>query len=92
MESPGSRATTRSTFEPVPDVTRYRGFAITPRSFQINGSGLWTVDILIASRVRMRAFSRPDTYPTRALAAAACRAFGRGIIDGRVKNCSVRDL
>lgn len=76
MEIPAVHAIQQSSSESLPDTTHYRGLAITLRTFQINRSGLWTLDITIASRVRIRSFSRPETYPTRAQAAAACRAFG----------------
>ena len=92
MEIPAVNPIPQAASEPVPDTTHYRGLAITLRTFQINRSGFWTLDITIASRVRIRSFSRPETYATRAQAAAACRAFGRSIIDGTVANCSVRDL
>ena len=87
-----TRATSRGAFETVVVPTHYRGFAITPRTFQINGSGHWPVDVLIGSRVRMRAFSSPETFPTQSAALAACREFGHRIIDGGEKGCSIRDL
>ena len=70
----------------------YRGLIITPRTHQIRGSGLWTLDILIASRVRIRAFSSHETFATELEARRACVEFGRRIIDGAVKECSVAEL
>ncbi len=70
----------------------YKGFAITPRTFQIRGSGRWTLDLLIGRRGGLRAFSGPSTYATEEAAITGCREFGRRIIDGRVQDCSVDDL
>lgn len=70
----------------------YGVFTITPRTFQIRGSGQWTLDLLIARRDKVRAFSGPATFPTEQAAIRGCHAFGRRIIEGRVPNCSVDDL
>lgn len=71
----------------------YKGFAITPRTFQIRGSGRWTLDLLISRRQgRSRAFTGPDTYSTEQAAIAGCSEFGRRIIDGRVPNRLIDDL
>jgi hypothetical protein len=63
----------------------YKGFAITPRTFQIHGSGRWTLDLLIERNRRSRAFSGPDTYPTEEAAIFGCCQFARRIIDGQVQ-------
>jgi hypothetical protein len=73
---------------PVP----YKGFAITVRTFQIRGSGRWTLDLLIGRRDGLRSFSGPVTYPSQEAAITGCREFARRIIDGRVRDCSVADL
>ena len=70
----------------------YKGFAITARTFQIRGSGRWTLDLLIGRHGHLRAFSGPGTYPTEASAITGCNEFGRRIIDGRVRECSVEGL
>jgi hypothetical protein len=70
----------------------YKGFAITARTFQIRGSGRWTLDLLIGRHGDLRAFSGPKTYPTEESAIAGCCDFGRRIIDGRVRDRSVDDL
>jgi hypothetical protein len=70
----------------------YKGFTITARTFQIHGSGRWTLDLLIGRHRDLRAFSGPRTYPTEESAITGCCEFGRRIIDGRVSNCSVDDL
>lgn len=70
----------------------YKGFAITPRTFQIRGSRRWTLDLLIRGHRRLRAFSGPNTYITEQAAILGCLDFGRRIIDGQVQNYSVEDL
>jgi hypothetical protein len=69
----------------------YKGFAITARTFQIRGSGRWTLDLLIGGHGILRAFSGPRTYPTEELAIEGCCEFGRRIVDGRDGECSVDD-
>jgi hypothetical protein len=70
----------------------YKGFAITARTFQIRGSGRWTLDLLIGRRGGLRAFSDSITYSTELAAIAGCCDRGRRIIDGQVQDCSVDDL
>ena len=74
------------------DPFSYKGFAITARTFQIRGSGRWTLDLLIGRHGDLRAFSGPKTYPTEGSAITGCCEFGRRIIDGRVRDCSIDDL
>jgi hypothetical protein len=70
----------------------HKGVAITARTFQIRGSGRWTLDLLIGRRTGLRAFSGPITYSTEEAAITGCCEFSQRIIDGRVRNCSVDDL
>ncbi len=70
----------------------YRGFTITPRTFQIRGSGRWTLDLVITHRWRRRAFSGPTTFRSEQAAVRGCFAYGRRIIDGLVPDCSLEDL
>jgi len=70
----------------------YKGFAITPRTFQIRGSSRWTLDLLIGRHGSLRAFSDSRTYSTEESAITGCCAFGRRIIDGLVDDCTVDDL
>jgi hypothetical protein len=70
----------------------YKGFAITPRTFQVRGSERWTLDLLIGRHWGLRAFSGPRTYSTEESAITGCCEFGRRIIDGLVRNCAVDDL
>lgn len=70
----------------------YKGFGITPRTFQIHGSGRWTLDLLIERNRRLRAFSGPDTYPTEEAAIFGCCQFAHRIIDGLVQHYPVDEL
>lgn len=70
----------------------YKGFAITPRTFQIHGSGRWTLDLLIGRHRRSRAFTGGETYATEQAAIDGCRDFGRRIIDGLVRQYPIEDL
>ncbi|HWP37568.1 MAG TPA: hypothetical protein VNL18_08475 [Gemmatimonadales bacterium] len=70
----------------------YKGFAITPRTFQIHGSGRWTLDLLIGRKSRIRAFSGPDTYPTEEAAIFGCCQFAHRIIDGQVARYPTHEL
>ena len=70
----------------------YKGYAIEARTFQIRGSGRWTMDLLISRRGALRAFSSPTTFPTEAAAIAGCRDYASKIIDGRIPGFSVDDL
>ena len=70
----------------------YKGFAITARTFQIRGSGRWTLDVLIERHGALRGFSGSDTYLTEGAAIEGCCDLGRRIIDGRVRFSSVQDL
>jgi len=70
----------------------YKGFEITVRSYQIRGSGRWTLDLLISYAGTRRAFSTETTYPSEALATSGCLEYARRIIDGKVRDCSVEEL
>jgi len=70
----------------------YKGFAITVRTWQVRGTGRWTLDLLISRRETLRAFSRPVTFATEDAAVAGCCELGRRIIDGNERDCSVADL
>jgi hypothetical protein len=70
----------------------YKGYTISPRTFQLRGSARWTLDLLIGRNGQLRAFTGPATYATRAGAETGCADFGCHIIDGAVRDCSVADL
>jgi hypothetical protein len=71
----------------------YKGYTISPRTFQLRGgSARWTLDLLIGRNGQLRAFGGTDTYATEASADTACNDLGCRIIDGAVRDCSVADL
>lgn len=70
----------------------YKGFSITARTFQLRGSGRWTLDLLIGRRGSLRAFSRPVTYRSEQAAVLGCRRLAQRIIDGRARDYSVEDM
>lgn len=70
----------------------YKGFTITPRTFQIRGSGRWTLDLSICGSSGLRVFTGPLTYATEAAAITGCCNHGRRIIDGRIRDSSVDGL
>jgi hypothetical protein len=70
----------------------YKGFTITARTFQIRGSGRWTLDLLIGQRELLRSFSGASTYCTELAAEAGCLAFAHDVIDGSRPGCALADL
>ena len=72
--------------------TRYRGFDIVARPYQLADSGRWTVDFDVRRSGRGRSFSLRETHATSAEAEAQCLILGRRIIEGRVDGWSVQDL
>jgi hypothetical protein len=71
---------------------RYKGFTITPRTYQVRGSGRWTLDLLIGQRDVLRAFSGASTYDTEASAEAGCVAFAQHLIDDNRPGCPLAGL
>jgi hypothetical protein len=70
----------------------YKGFVLTARTFQVRGSGQWTLDVIISRRGSLRAFSSPTTYQSERDATNACMQMGCRIIDASPKDCHVSDL
>ncbi len=70
----------------------YKGFTITPRTFQIRGSGRWTLDLSICGPKGLRVFTGALTYATEQAAITGCSDLGRRIIDGRIEDSSVEGL
>ena len=70
----------------------YKGYTISPRTFQLRGSDRWTLDLLIGRKGQLRAFGGATTYATEAGADSACADLGCRIIDGAVRDCSVTDF
>jgi hypothetical protein len=69
--------------------TRYKGFNIVARPYQISASRLWTVDFEIWRKGRRQPFSLEVRYGTEQEAEAECSGLGRRIIDGQVPGWSV---
>jgi len=72
--------------------TRYKGFCILARPYQLCTSGQWLVSLEIERRGRRQSFSATERRQTEAEAVARCLAWGRRIIDGRVPEWSVDRL
>lgn len=70
----------------------YKSFTITPRTYQVRGSGRWTLDLSIGERELLRVFTGASTYDTEAAAEAGCLAFARRIIDGNRPGCPLGGL
>ena len=74
----------------------YKGYEIRATPLQLPESGEWTLDIEIVrytgDAVKLRPFSARTAFPTQEEAIVRCFAFGRRIIDGKVKGRTVSDL
>ncbi len=74
----------------------YKGYEIRATPLQLPESGEWTLDIEIVRHtgdaVNLRSFSAQNEFWTREEAIVRCFAFGRRIIDGKVKDLTVVDL
>ncbi len=75
---------------------QYKGYEIRATPLQLPESREWTLDIEIVRHpgngVNPRPFSARNRFRTKEEAIARCFAFGKRIIDGKVKGCTVRDL
>lgn len=72
--------------------TRHHGFQIVPRPYQIERTGLWTVDLEIHRKQLRRSFSFTSDCPTELDAIDRCLDLGREIIDGQLPGRSVDSL
>lgn len=70
----------------------YKGFTLTARTFQVRGSGQWTLDVTIGRRGSLRAFSSAETYPSERDATVACWRMACRIIDASPPDSRVSDL
>ena len=70
----------------------YKGFTLMARTFQIRGSGKWTVDVTIGRRGSLRAFSGEETCASERDATLACLRMACRIIDASPPDCRVSDL
>ncbi len=75
---------------------QYKGYEIRATPLQLPESREWTLDIEIVRHtgdaVNLKPFSARNKFQTQEEAIARCFAFGKRIIDGKVKSCTVRDL
>jgi hypothetical protein len=71
---------------------KYKGFLLTARTFQVRGSGRWTLDVLIGRHRTIRSFSSEDTFQTEQDATTACWQMACRIIDRSPRDCQVSDL
>ena len=70
----------------------YKGFTLTSRTFQVRGSGQWTLDVIIGRRGSLRAFSGSQTFQNERDATDACWQMACRIIDSSPPDCRVSDL
>ncbi len=74
----------------------YKGYEIRATPLQLPESREWTLDIEIVRHtgdaVNLRPFSARKIFPTQEEAIANCFAFGKRIIDAKVKGRTVSDL
>lgn len=76
----------------VADPRWYKGFLLTARTFQVRGSGKWTLDVTIGRRGSLRAFSSAETFPSERDATVACWRMACRIIDSNPPDTRVSDL
>lgn len=69
--------------------SRYRGFRVLARPYQLRECKRWTVDIEIRRNGRCQAFSTNGRYHTEHEAGAHCFSLARRIIDGAERRWSV---
>ena len=74
----------------------YNGYTIIANPEQLIEKNQWTVNIAIqkhhGDRTTDKLFSASNTFTTKEEAIDHCLNFGKKIIDGDVKNCTVHDL
>jgi hypothetical protein len=69
--------------------SRYEGFSILSRPYQVQETKHWTVDLEIQRHGRRQPFSAAARYGTEQEALTQCSGLGRQIIDGQVPGWSV---
>lgn len=70
----------------------YKGFTLMARTFQVRGSGQWTVDVTIGRRGSLRAFSGVERCGSERDATMACWRMACRIIDASPPDCRVSEL
>jgi len=73
-------------------ISRYKGFTILARPYQLYESGRWTAELTIRRNGRRRRFSGYQRHPTEQEAEVQCADLGRQIIDGAIPGWSVDHL
>ena len=71
---------------------RHHGFQIVPRPYQIERTGLWTVDLEIHRKQHHRCFSFEIACATEQDAIDRCLHLGRDIVDGYLPGYSIDSL
>jgi hypothetical protein len=71
---------------------RHHGFRLRARPYQLHATGLWTVEVEITRRGKLRAFSGAARYSTEAEATTQSLALGRLIVAGAVPGCSIDSI
>jgi hypothetical protein len=74
----------------------YKGYIIEATPFQVRDENKCTCGVVIfkyrANSVSERPFSSSTTFSSQQEAITQCLNFGKLIIDGKIKNCTVDDL
>lgn len=74
----------------------YKGYIIEFAPYQLSGSMEWTVNIYVrrdtGDTISKKSFSVANSFKTKEEAIQHCIDFGKQIIDGEIKNCTVSDL
>ena len=77
------------------EMSEYRGYFLEPQPLRIPGTDQCEISVEIHSSptgVSSKPFYDGKFTGTEEEAVNHCLAFGKRIIDGQVKNCSIRDL
>lgn len=78
--------------EEIMATSRYKGFTILARPYQLLASGRWASELTIRRNGRRRRFSGDQRHPTEHEAETQCTDLGRQIIDGAIPGWSVDHL
>ena len=71
---------------------RYKGYEIEAKTFKLDGSDGWRINLIISKEIASREFYPKDTLSTEEEAVKFCFDLGVRIIDGEVEDYSVDDL
>jgi hypothetical protein len=77
-------------------IASYLGYEIHAVPYQLADTGEWAVNIRIfhdcRHEMRSREFFADNSFNERDEAIACCFSFGKQVIDGKIKNCTVDGL